>query len=117
MLFAAAAAAAVDPSHYHTRLLFPAQISLITDMLGTPSDEDIDQIRTDKARTYIRALPQRAKVCVCVCVCVCACACVCVNAESEFGKFCFVDINSRNETYDEPHLRFPAIGTVGHCLS
>eukprot|EP00164_Ancoracysta_twista_P001447 GFYU01001886.1.p1 GENE.GFYU01001886.1~~GFYU01001886.1.p1 ORF type:complete len:379 (-),score=87.88 GFYU01001886.1:161-1297(-) len=42
--------------------LFPGkdyihQLNLITDVLGTPSDEDIEMIESDKARRYIRSLP------------------------------------------------------------
>ena len=47
--------------------LFPGkdyihQLNLITDVLGTPSDEDINRIGSDKARRYIRSLPFKARI-------------------------------------------------------
>lgn len=47
--------------------LFPGrdymhQLHLIIDTLGSPSDADSDYIASDKAKTYIRSLPHRARV-------------------------------------------------------
>ena len=45
--------------------LFPGkdyihQLGLITDVIGTPDDEDIDYIESEKARRYIRCIARRA---------------------------------------------------------
>jgi serine/threonine protein kinase len=47
--------------------LFPGkdyihQLTLITDVIGTPSDEDIANIGSEKARRYIRGLPFKPRV-------------------------------------------------------
>ncbi|KAG8465269.1 hypothetical protein KFE25_002576 [Diacronema lutheri] len=47
--------------------LFPGkdyihQLGLITDVIGTPDDEDIDYIESEKARRYIRSLPYKPRI-------------------------------------------------------
>jgi serine/threonine protein kinase len=47
--------------------LFPGkdyihQLQLITDIIGTPSEEDIEHIRSVKAKTFMRLLPRKPRV-------------------------------------------------------
>ena len=38
------------------------QLHLITDVIGTPAEEDIEYVESEKARRYIRSLPYKPKI-------------------------------------------------------
>ena len=52
---------------HNSKPLFPGkhyldQLNLILNIIGSPSEEDLDSIQNDKARAYILSLPQKNKV-------------------------------------------------------